>query len=508
MKTSTGSRELSPPPSVSITSRVTICSLDSAAWLETVKDRKLSICEHYTESGCAKVKKPVDSVRNATTLTKRRRVDGPDAAGANDSDDTCTRLIPRVAATMSTVTPSLIDTSAVTIASHAFVPPHTPQLSVVPVSQHTPEGGSGEWQHLPVRSTATALPPQIPHASTTPTQHRPALSTLALLQHMPVTASTAVVQQCMVESSTPLGHGTAPLISSNELQSKPAQPLRHTHTPSSHAMWGLKQSGSTMHWHDSSAAMQLRVAGRTVTFPVVEPTHSDLSTLRPLSSTHATSRLWAPNTSPQLGVPGSGTHSPHADGCHVNKLSGHGNRLHGMALSGLGKPCARHTKSVVAEATPLASVRVHTGDEAAVTPRLGAPLRVVADTHGTVHGDQSSNTAQYKPGHAPALHDSLPCGLDGSSAWHRSSLACRSPKDDKHATVRCRVPPRPHDLEHADHDVTYQENTSTNAGDDVGDGVGADVGVAVTDAVRVRDMLCGDMVFVRDGDVDWVPVTE
>jgi hypothetical protein len=56
---------------------------------------------------------------------------------------------------------------AVTTAPHSLLPPHTPQLSgAVPVGQHTPDGGSGDKQHVPTTSTATPSPPHTPHAST------------------------------------------------------------------------------------------------------------------------------------------------------------------------------------------------------------------------------------------------------------------------------------------------------------------------------------------------------
>lgn len=53
-----------------------------------------------------------------------------------------------------------------TVARHALLPPHTPQLSTWAPTQHMPDGGSGVEQHTPHASTATLVPLHTPHAST------------------------------------------------------------------------------------------------------------------------------------------------------------------------------------------------------------------------------------------------------------------------------------------------------------------------------------------------------
>jgi hypothetical protein len=62
------------------------------------------------------------------------------------------------------------DTNIVTVASHAFTPPHTPHSSTTPgppapSTQQIPLGASAALQHTPSTSTATPLPPHTPHAS-------------------------------------------------------------------------------------------------------------------------------------------------------------------------------------------------------------------------------------------------------------------------------------------------------------------------------------------------------
>lgn len=96
-----------------------------------------------------------------------------------------------------------------TTARHRLRPPHTPQLSTMPSTQHRPEGSNADGQHTPILSTATLEPPHTPQASTDPvTQQRPTASTLLPSgQQPPDTESMNPVQHTPLTSTTPSSQG-------------------------------------------------------------------------------------------------------------------------------------------------------------------------------------------------------------------------------------------------------------------------------------------------------------
>ena len=164
------------------------------------------------------------------------------------------------------LTPEQLHPNVRSIASHntsmatmtyeqVFSPPHTPQLSGSPSSQHRPEGSRALKQHLPSTSTATPVPPHTPHASTGPcVQHRPAQSTSPPCPQLnPVTASMKPVVHVPLMSKMPSAHGDAPSAPSSSGTSHASPPHWVPHAqrrlPASHTQWVEGQSLSAVQSH-------------------------------------------------------------------------------------------------------------------------------------------------------------------------------------------------------------------------------------------------------------------
>lgn len=126
-------------------------------------------------------------------------------------------------------------TRKVTVASHAFVPPHTPHASTL-VVQHTRDVREGDGEGVvPLGLLPASL--HMPHSSLRePGQHLPCASTLGASagQHAPVTTSVAP----LVQHAPVTGASTAPLLTAQHspVTAMTLSPEEHDPTVELHAL--------------------------------------------------------------------------------------------------------------------------------------------------------------------------------------------------------------------------------------------------------------------------------
>jgi hypothetical protein len=222
---------------------------------------------------------------------------------------------------------------------HALLPPHTPQLSTTAPTQHSPDGGRAEVQHVPSASTATPLPPHVPQASTVPErQHCPAASIgLPSGQHRPVMESTYPKQHPPTVSTMPSQGGLpAAGLTKGVLHPLPSQPFAHSHwcVSRAHTQRLLSQSASELQLQEASMVHKVTALGLGT--PGMELRHTLSGTVAPEAVAQRTALDWVPWRGTQraaaLAEAFTGVHSPQPSVVHATTVAGHRNRLHGRCV--------------------------------------------------------------------------------------------------------------------------------------------------------------------------------